>query len=55
MVEDPAAGFTDQAYRGETPVAVIGLGDVPCRVGRSSKSAVRLLHPTISRAHAIIE
>jgi len=55
MVEDPAAGFTDQACRGETPVAVIGLGDVPCRVGRSSKSDVRLLHPTISRAHAIIE
>ena len=37
-----------------TPDQVL-IGDAPVQVGRSSDSSLRLLHPTVSRSHAVIE
>jgi ABC-type multidrug transport system ATPase subunit len=40
------------------PAAMPGpvqIGDTPVQVGRSSVATLRLLHPTVSRSHAVIE
>lgn len=33
----------------------VQIGDAPVQVGRSSVATLRLLHPTVSRSHAVIE
>jgi ABC transport system ATP-binding/permease protein len=33
----------------------VQIGDTPVQVGRSSVATLRLLHPTVSRSHAVIE
>lgn len=33
----------------------VQIGDAPVQVGRSSLATLRLLHPTVSRSHAVIE
>ncbi len=43
------------ASEASAPPRQVQIGDVPVHVGRSSVSSLRLLHPTVSRSHAVIE
>ena len=38
-----------------TPPGPVQIGDAPVQIGRSSVANIRLLHPTVSRSHAVIE
>jgi ABC-type multidrug transport system ATPase subunit len=43
------------ASESSAPLGQVQIGDSPVSVGRSSVSSLRLLHPTVSRSHAVIE